>query len=85
MYFWLLNEGTTVLRPGNGRLGRFIMNFMLTTAGFVWTIVPVQQRGEYMAALQQASRNIRPFAQMLARRIGEQTGAPLTRQSQRPF
>ena len=61
---------------GNGRLGRFIMNYMLTTAGYVWTIVPVQQRAEYMAALEQASshRNIRPFAQMLARLVTEQTG-----------
>jgi Fic family protein len=71
---------------GNGRLGRFIMNYMLTTAGFVWTIVPVQQSDEYMAALQQAStyRNVRPFAQMLARLVGEQTATPLARESQRP-
>ena len=70
---------------GNGRLGRFIMNYMLTTAGYVWTIVPVQQRAEYMAALEQASshRNIRPFAQMLARLVTEQTASPLARESQR--
>jgi Fic family protein len=70
---------------GNGRLGRFIMNYMLTTAGYVWTIVPVQQRAEYMAALEQASsaRNIRPFAQMLARLVTEQTASPLSRESQR--
>ena len=62
---------------GNGRLGRFIMNYMLTTAGYVWTIVPVQQRAEYMAALEQASsdRNIRPLAQMLARLVTEQTAS----------
>ena len=70
---------------GNGRLGRFIMNYMLTTAGYVWTIVPVQRRAEYMAALEQASsvRNIRPFAQMMARLVTEQTASPLSRESQR--
>ncbi len=70
---------------GNGRLGRFIMNHMLTTAGYVWTIVPLQQRAEYMAALEQASshRNIRPFARMLARLVTEQTTTPLTRDSRR--
>lgn len=70
---------------GNGRLGRFILNFMLTTGGFVWTVVPVEQRDEYMAGLEQASshRNIGPFAQMLARLTTEQTDAPLNRSSQR--
>ncbi len=68
---------------GNGRLGRFIMNYMLTTSGYVWTIIPVQQRAEYMAALEQASsyRNIRPFAQMLGRLVEEQTKTPLARHS----
>ena len=70
---------------GNGRLGRFILNFMLATGGYVWTVVPVQQRAEYMAALEQAStsRNIEPFAGMLARLVGEQSNTPLSRASQR--
>ena len=70
---------------GNGRLGRFILNFMLTTGGYVWTVVPVEQRNEYLAALAQASsdRNIGPFAQMLAQLTTEQTGAALHRSSQR--
>jgi len=68
---------------GNGRLGRFIMNYMLTTAGYVWTIVPVAERVEYMAALEQARshRNIQPFARMLARLVTAQTAKPLTRES----
>ena len=71
---------------GNGRLGRFIMNYMLTTAGYVWTVVPVQQRAEYMAALEQAStyRTSQPFARMLARLVTEQTSTPPTRESKRP-
>jgi hypothetical protein len=71
---------------GNGRLGRFIMNYMLTTAGYVWTVVPVQQRAQYMAALDEAStcRTIQPFARMLARLITEQTTTPLRREPSAP-
>lgn len=52
---------------GNGRLGRFIMNAMLASGGYPWTIVPVKRRSEYMAALNEASGrgNIRPFADLL--------------------
>jgi len=70
---------------GNGRLGRFILNFMLTTGGYVWTVVPVELRNAYMAALAQASsdRNIGPFAHLLAQLTTEQTAAPLDRSAQR--
>ncbi|MDB5820211.1 MAG: Fic/DOC family protein, partial [Rhizobacter sp.] len=66
---------------GNGRLGRFIMNFMLTTAGYVWTIVPVARRTEYMDALAAASsgQNIRPFAEFTASLVSQQTRRPMTR------
>ncbi|MGH8251702.1 MAG: Fic family protein [Steroidobacteraceae bacterium] len=49
---------------GNGRVGRFLMNVMLASAGYPWTIIPVERRDEYMAALEAASvgRDIRPFA-----------------------
>jgi len=40
---------------GNGRLARFLMNAMLVTGGYVWTIVPMSQRKTYMDALAQAS------------------------------
>ena len=40
---------------GNGRMGRFLMNVMLASAGYPWTIVPVSRRDDYMAALEQAS------------------------------
>ncbi|MCL2335424.1 MAG: Fic family protein [Endomicrobia bacterium] len=42
---------------GNGRLGRFLMNVMFTSAGYPWTIVPVARREEYMQSLEQASVN----------------------------
>ena len=52
---------------GNGRMGRFLMNLMLAAGGYPWTVVPVQRRSDYMAALEQASvgRDIVPFARLL--------------------
>ncbi|MEO6079926.1 MAG: Fic family protein [Steroidobacteraceae bacterium] len=53
---------------GNGRMGRFLMNAMLSAGGYPWTIIPVESRAEYMAALESASvdRNILPFAHFLS-------------------
>ena len=66
---------------GNGRLARFLMNAMLASAGYVWTIVPLQLRNEYMKALDSASSegDIGPFARLVARLVQEQTAAPLPR------
>ena len=49
---------------GNGRMGRFLMNVMLASGGYPWTIVPLDQRDDYMAALESASvtQDIGPFA-----------------------
>lgn len=53
---------------GNGRMGRFLMNVMMACGGYPWTIVPVDRRTEYMAALESASVNqdIKPFAKFLS-------------------
>jgi hypothetical protein len=40
---------------GNGRIARFLMNTQLISGGYDWTIVPVERRAEYMAALEMAS------------------------------
>lgn len=52
---------------GNGRIGRFLFNTMLASGGYSWTVVPVEQRDVYMAALERASvdGNIQDFAQFL--------------------
>jgi len=52
---------------GNGRIGRFLMNTMMASGGYPWTIIPVENRAPYMAALESASvdQDIRPFAQFL--------------------
>lgn len=42
---------------GNGRMGRFILNAMLASGGFPWTVVPIESREEYMKALEKASVN----------------------------
>jgi len=53
---------------GNGRLGRFLMNAMLASGGYPWTVVRVEQRPEYMAALEAASSQgeIKSFAEFIA-------------------
>jgi Fic/DOC family len=42
---------------GNGRIARFIMNLMLVTGGFNWTVIRVEKRAEYMDALETCGRD----------------------------
>lgn len=59
---------------GNGRLGRFLMNAMLASGGFPWTVIRVEHRSEYMAALESASssQDIKPFAAFIAKSIAKE-------------
>ena len=61
---------------GNGRIGRLLMNLMLTAAGYPWTVIPVERRDTYMAALEAASvrQDIGPFTHFLAGLVGEGVG-----------
>jgi Fic family protein len=56
---------------GNGRIGRFLTNVMLAAGGYPWTVIPVEQRTEYMQALEAASvgQNIGSFIQLLGRLV----------------
>jgi len=60
-------------RDGNGRMGRFLLNVMLASGGYPWTVIPVETRKVYMAALEKASveQNIEPFAKFLAHLVNE--------------
>lgn len=53
---------------GNGRMGRFIMNLMMASGGYPWTVIPVERRQEYMEAHEAASvrQDIIPFTRFLA-------------------
>ena len=56
---------------GNGRIGRFLMNTMLASGGYPWTVIPVEQRSHYLTALEVASveQDIVPFCQFLAKLV----------------
>ncbi len=49
----------------------------LAAGGYPWTVIPVQARDGYMAALEAASvgKNIVPFASFLAEHVGRQVPA----------
>ena len=58
---------------GNGRIGRFLFNTMLSSGGYSWTVIPLEQRDAYMGALEQASANndITAFAKFLGGLVAE--------------
>jgi len=53
---------------GNGRIGRFLMNLMMASGGYPWTVVPSGERNKYVEALERASvgEDIAPFAEFIA-------------------
>lgn len=53
---------------GNGRVGRFLMNAMLASGGYPWTIIQVKNRKRYLESLESASvqGDISPFTQFVA-------------------
>jgi fido (protein-threonine AMPylation protein) len=56
---------------GNGRMARFLMNAMLASGGYPWTVIRVEDRDKYMSALESASidSDIKPFAAFIAERV----------------
>ncbi len=53
---------------GNGRIARFTMNLMLASGGYPWTVIHLEDRATYMAALEKASVQDNPgtFAAFIA-------------------
>ena len=50
-----------------GAWAAFCLNVMLASGGYPWTIIPLERRNDYMAALEAASvgQDVRPFARFV--------------------
>lgn len=58
---------------GNGRIGRFLMNVMLASGGYPWTVITLKLRKKYMESLEKASvdQDISAFAKFIANLVKE--------------
>lgn len=58
-------------QDGNGRMARFLMNVMLASGGYPWTVIRVKDRDAYLASLDRASidLDIAPFTAFVGRRV----------------
>jgi len=56
---------------GNGRMARFLMNVLLASGGYPWTVIRVEDRADYLHALDRASidLNLQTFASFIAERV----------------
>ena len=56
---------------GNGRMARFLMNVMLASGGYPWTVIRLRDRKAYLTALDRASieTDIDAFSKLLAQRV----------------
>ena len=54
---------------GNGRIARFLMNVMMASGGYPWTVISVETRDVYMSALEKASisNDITDFAKFIVK------------------
>jgi hypothetical protein len=56
---------------GNGRMARFLMNALLASGGYPWTVIRVRDRNPYLKALDSASidLDINPFSAFVAKGV----------------
>lgn len=66
---------------GNGRIARFVMNALLASGGYPWTVIRVDDRAQYLAALEAASvaSDLRPFAVFVADQMRRSKRLPRTK------
>lgn len=62
----IAHYGFVTIRPyfdGNGRITRFLMNYLLCRDGFPWTTIRIEDRDEYFSSLEKAQcdESILPF------------------------
>jgi hypothetical protein len=71
---------------GNGRIARFAMNTLLAAGGYPWTVIRVDERAAYLAALERASSesDIVPFANFIASSIRRAVVAAKTKPKKPP-
>ena len=65
------NSWTDPYPDGNGRMARLVMNTMLASGGYPWSVIHVEDRDPYLAALECASvqQDIEPFARFVADQV----------------
>jgi Fic family protein len=58
---------------GNGRIARFLMNAMMASGAYPWTVIPLEKRDEYMSSLEKASvgNDIYGFTKFIASLLKE--------------
>jgi len=63
---------------GNGRIARFLMNLILASGGYPWTVIRVEDRTDYLSCLETASvgNEIGPFASFIAERLRGNMDSP---------
>ncbi len=61
---------------GNGRMARFLMNAMLASGNYPWTVIKVDKRDAYMVALEKASvvNDIADFAKFIGEQVTKAMG-----------
>jgi len=67
---------------GNGRMARFLMNLMLASGGYPWTVIPVEERKTYMDSLEKSSvgGDIEPFTIFISNLVKQSLkGTPIAK------
>ncbi len=71
---------------GNGRMARFLMNAMLASGGYPWTVTPADRRADCLSAPERASvhRDVEPFACFVASQLERSMGWRHSRMAGQP-